>query len=35
MEKDPYLKLDKYFTKHNITPVLIIEQIEAYAKTKR
>ena len=35
MEKDPYEKLDQHFQKKKITPVLIIEHIESFAKTKR
>jgi Cdc6-like AAA superfamily ATPase len=35
MEKDPYQKLDQIFTEQKITPILVIEQIENFAKTKR
>lgn len=35
MEKNPYLKLDEYFSLHKITPVIIIEKIEEYSKVKR
>ena len=35
MEKDPFLKLDEHFQRKRITPVLVIEQIERFTRTKR